>query len=267
MDRQYYDEMINSLNSLEQEQKLREKRIYLFGHCNATENLVDVLLDRDCTPAAILDNNVSKHGNRYRGVIIEPPEKILEDDQEQTFVCIAARAYAAMSAQLKRLGYKGEIRKLVDYNTYADYSLSDETMARMRKREQEGELLLNSLKEKYANTFILLCPFCALGDIYIMMSYLPAFLNKRGIEKCVIGVIGNACAQVVKLYGEYDVENIAQKDMEKTIQAALYAKDTNIFIPHQDRPYVVDLFRALYVKKISLEQIYCCGVFGLPKET
>lgn len=267
MDRQYYDEMITSLNFLEQEQNLRKKRIYLFGHCDASENLVNVLLDRGYVPIAILDNNVSKYGNRYRGVIIEPPGKILEDEQEQTLVCIAARAYAAMSAQLKCLGYKGQICRLVDYNTYADYSLSDETIVRMRKREQEGEILLNILKEKYPDTFILLCPFCALGDIYIMMSYLPVFLSKRGIKKCVIGVIGNICAQVVKLYGGYNVESFVQKDMDKTIQAALYTKDKNVFIPHQDRPYVVDLFKALYIKKIPLEQIYCCGVFGLPKET
>ena len=29
----------------------------------------------------------------------------------------------------------------------------------------------------------------------------------------------------------------------------------------------MNLSKALYIKKISLEQIYCCGVYGLPKDT
>lgn len=267
MDKEHYDEMVSALANLEQSGELSGKKIYLFGHCNATEELADLLIEKQYKPVAILDNNADKHGKNYREIIIEAPQEILSDDQEKTFVCIVARAYAAMVSQLKRLGYKGQIRKLVDYNSYADYSLSDETIKRMRVREEEGEVLLNKIKEKYPDTFIILCPFCALGDIYIMMSYLPVFLKKRSINKCVIGLIGNACAQVAKLYGNYDVEIFCQKDMDKIIQAALFQNDPDVFIPHQDRPYVVDLFKVLYKKKIPLEQIYCCGVFGLPKET
>ena len=44
-------------------------------------------------------------------------------------------------------------------------------------------------------------------------------------------------------------------------------KDENAFSAHQDRPYVVNLSKALYLKRIPLEQIYCCGVFGLPRGT
>lgn len=267
MNREYYEEMIISLEQLETEGNLESKRIYLFGHCDATENLVNLLLKKGYKPAAILDNNVNKHGKFYNGIRIEPPAKILEDRQEQTFVCIVARAYAAMDAQLKRMGYKGQIRKLVDYDSYAEYSLSNETISKMRTREAEGEIILNNLKKKYPHTFIILCPFCALGDIYIMMSYLPIFLKKRGINKCVVGVIGNACEQVVKLFGEYEVEKFCQKDMDKTIQAALFTNDFDVFIPHQDRPYVVDLYKALYIRKIPLDEMYCCGVFGMPKET
>lgn len=267
MDKDYFKEMLMSLNQLEEEKKLEKKRIYLFGHCDATENLANAFFERGYHPIAILDNNVEKQGRAYKGILIESPEKILEDDSEQTIVCIVARAYAAMSSQLRRLGYKGTIRKLVDYNTYADYSLSKDTIARMRKREQEGEILLQALKDKYQNRYILLCPFCALGDIYIMMSYLQAFLEKRRVNRCAIGVIGNSCAQVVKLFGNYEVECFAQNDMDRTIQAALYTQDNDVFIPHQDRPYVVDLYKALYVKMIPFELIYCCGVFGLSKET
>lgn len=267
MDQLHYKEMISAFDLLEREGCIQGKKIYLFGHCNATEELADLLLSKEYDPAAILDNNSSKHGNTYRGIMIESPLKIMDDDPEQTIVCIVARAYAAMAKQLKKLGYKGQIRKLVDYNSYAEYSLSDETIARMKARERRGQGVLDELGRKYPGCFQVLCPFSALGDIYLMMSYLPHFLQKRKIERCVIGVIGRACAQVVRLFGEYHVEVLSQKDMDETIQAALYTRDENVYIPHQDRPYVVDLFKALYIKRISLEQMYCCGVFGLPADT
>lgn len=281
MDKQHYEEMVSSLLELEQDDCIQGKRIYLFGHCNATEELADLLIAKNYYPVAILDNNANKHGKKYRGIRIVKPQDILKDDQEQTIVCIVARAYAAMSDQLKRLGYKGPVRKLVDYNSYADYSLSEETIARMGVRVERGKKILDSVIEKYPDYFKILCPFQALGDIYIMMSYLPYFLKEQGKKKCVICVIGSACGQVVNLYFdngngridttagtfEYVLEIFSQKDMDELTQAAIYTQDEESYIAHQDRPYVNNLFKALYIKKIPLEQIYCCGVFGLPKKT
>lgn len=182
-------------------------------------------------------------------------------------MCIAARAYASMATQLKRMGYDGRVVKLVDYNTYAEYSLAPETLVRRRQRVERGRESLFKLKEKYPGHFLILCPFCALGDIYFMMSYLPHFLKKRKKTRCVIVVIGHACSQVVRLFGDYPRETLTQREMDETVQAALYFGGEDFFIAHQDRPYVVNLSKALYVKKISLEKLYCCGVFGLPENT
>lgn len=281
MDKQHYEEMVSSLTELEDEGGIQEKRIYLFGHCNATEELVDLLLQKGYRPVAILDNNQDKHGKDYKGIIIIKPDEILKDTGEKTIVCIVARAYVAMADQLKRLGYRGQIRKLVDYNSYADYSLSEETIARMMVRAERGKRILASVIERYPDYYKILCPFQALGDIYMMMSYLPYFLKKRDKKKCLICVVGNACGKVAKLYFnngngsvntgagafEYAVEIFSQKDMDELIQAAIYTQDEESYIAHQDRPYVNNLFKALYIKKVPLEQIYCCGVFGLPKET
>ncbi len=267
MDQLHYNEMLSNLTLLTQTAGIREKRFYLFGHCNATEALADILLDQKCTVSGILDNNPAKYDTRYRGIPVKEPETVLSERTEDILICTVARAYAAMADQLKRLGYEGGLYKLVDYNSYAEYSLSEETRLRMSVRVERGMELLESLSGKYPGCFRFLCPFSALGDIYYMMSYLPYFMNKRGIKKCVIGVIGAACAQTVGLFGGYPVEVFSQKDMDETIQAALYTQDRHTFIPHQDRPYVVNLHRALYVKRIPLEKIYCCGVFGLPADT
>ena len=267
MDSSHYEEMVGNLNELLERDVIRNKKIYLFGHCNATEELADLLLERGLAVTAILDNNPAKYGRDYRAIVIVPPQDILHEKPEDTVVCIAARAYAAMKDQLRRMGYGGPIHRLVDYNSYAEYSLSEDTIAAKKRRVERGIALLQGLKGKFPDHFRILCPFSALGDIFIMMSYLPHFLDKRGIGKCVVCVVGNACAQVVQMFGAYPAEIFTQKNMDETIQAVLYTNDNNSFIAHQDRPYVVDIHRALYTKCIPLEQIYCCGVFGLPADT
>ena len=75
---------------------------------------------------------------------------------EQTVVCIVARAYAEMAEQLIRLGYGGKIYKLADYNSYAEYSLSEQIIARRRKRVEEGIHVLFP----HWGMFILQCPIC-----------------------------------------------------------------------------------------------------------
>ena len=267
MDKPHYEEMLTNMNILVQSGQLQGKEIYLFGHSNATEALADLLLDKGYKVGGILDNNRSKQGDSYNGIMILPPDEILGGEQSEKIVCIAARAYEAMVRQLRQLGYSGKIEKMVDYNSYAEYSLSENTIIKKKERLDRGILQLNRIREKYPEHFLVLCPFSALGDVFIAMSYLPAFLAVRRIENCVVCVSGGACRQVAELFGVYPVEAYAQKDLDELIQACIYMEDGNSYIAHQDRPYVVNLHRALYIKCIPLETIYKCGVFGLPRET
>ena len=269
MDRLHYEEMIFNLNKLADANLLQSKDIYLFGHCNATEELAALLLQRGFSVRAIMDNNIAKQGGVCYGIPIVAPVNILNQPLNNIVVCIAARAYEAMKEQLRDIGYQGEVYKLVDYNSYAEYSLSEDTIRRKSRRVKDGILRKQELEQKYPKCFKVLCSFSALGDIFFAMSYLTYFLEKRTIKKCVVGVIGNACAQVAELFGleNVHIETFTQKDMDELIQACLYIRDSSFFIAHQDRPYVVNLHQALYVKCIPLEQIYCCGVFGLPADT
>lgn len=281
MDRLHYEEMVSNLDKLICNHTIQNKAIYLFGHCNATEELADLLLQRGFSVKAVMDNNAEKQGGTCCGIPIVPPADILNEPLNDTVVCIVARAYAAMKEQLRKMGYQGEVQKLVDYNSYAEYSLSEDTIRRRQERVKDGILIKRRLEQKYPGCFKVLCPFSALGDIFFAMSYLPYFLEMRNVRKCVIGVIGGACAQVAELFRtdvsggrkagmlfqeQLYIEAFSQKDMDELIQACLYTRDSNSFIAHQDRPYVVNLHKALYVKCIPLEQIYRCGVFGLPED-
>ena len=241
-----------------------------------------MLLQKGYTVRAVLDNNAKKQGKTCSGVPIVVPEAVLDEPQNYTAVCIAARAFEAMKRQLREMGYQGEVYKLVDYNSYAEYSLSEDTLRRRQKRVKEGILLKRRLEQKYPGSFKVLCPFSALGDIFLAMSYLPFFLEKRNVYRCVVCVVGKSCSQVAELFQpvisdvqkdeffsrkQFYIETFSQKNMDELIQACIYTKDKGTFIAHQDRPYVIHLHKALYMKCISLEQIYCCGVFGLSADT
>lgn len=267
MEVQYYNEMVQNCEELERCGILEHKRIFLFGHCSATEKLAELLKRKGYTSAAILDNSAEKQGKVYLGIPVVPPESILSEPAESVIVCIATRFYEAMQAQLRQLGFAGNIRKLVDYNTYAEYSLSEETIERKRKRLEQGKLIVEELKRKHPGYFRVFCPFSALGDVYMCMSYLPHFLQMRNKKAYIMCVAGAACAKVVALFDNCPVEILQQKELDAAIQAELYAQDENAFIAHQDRPYVVNLSKALYSQKIPLEKIYRCGVFGLPQDT
>ena len=271
MEKILYDEMVENVNKINDEMQLSSKKIFLFGHCNATLELIDLLESKGVMATAILDNSETKQGLEHKGAIVVYPRQIGElagdNPKEDSIVLITSRFYASMLQQLRELGYEGPVRKVIDYNTYAEYSLSEDTISRMKAREKHGEQLLEELSNKYDQHFKVFCPFNALGDIYFMISYWPAFAKKRDVDSVVFCVLNHSLADVIHMFGEYPVEIYEQKELDAMIQAVIYTQDENSFIAHQDRPYVVNLTKALYIKRIPLEQIYCCGVYGLPADT
>lgn len=271
MEKILYDEMVENVNIINDEMQLSSKKIFLFGHCNATLELIDLLESKGVMTTAILDNSEAKQGQQYKGAIVVYPRQIGElagdNPAKDSIVLITSRFYASMLQQLRELGYEGPVHKVVDYNTYAEYSLSEDTISRMRAREEHGEELLKELSDKYNQYFKVFCPFNALGDIYFMISYWPAFAKKKDVDSVVFCVLNHSLADVIYMFGDYPVEIYEQKELDAMIQAVIYTQDPNSFIAHQDRPYVVNLSKALYIKKIPLEKIYCCGVYGLSVDT
>ena len=57
MDKAHYEEMVKAIDGLTAHYLLQDRKIYVFGHCNATEELADLLMKKNFTVKAILDNN------------------------------------------------------------------------------------------------------------------------------------------------------------------------------------------------------------------
>ena len=263
MDRLKYDEMSRKLNDLIECGVLSQKTLFLFGHCNATEALADLLQFHEMIVEAILDNNPSKHGLRYKGIPIISPNDFIKKCSDDAIVLIATRFFEAMNKQLKHLGFNGEVIKLVEYNTYSEYSLSFETIQNKKDRIRHGIEIIDKLKMKHPGYFRIFCPYSSLGDAYYCMCYLSAFLKKRGKDKAVVCVYTENCKDVISIFDGYKIEVLPQFDLEAAIQATIYLQDENGFIAHNDKPYVMNLTKALQIKCISFENLYKCGVFGL----
>lgn len=134
--------------------ELNNRKVYLFGHCEATLTLIDRLLSCGIKPMAILDNNKIKYGILYRDIPVKKPEAVLEEKSNPVIVLIVTRFYASMHAQLREIGFQGEIKKLVDYNTYAEYSLSETTILRKRERLSCGKNILAGLRKNIRIIFL-----------------------------------------------------------------------------------------------------------------
>lgn len=261
MDSQHYAEMKERFLQLKTAKVFERNAVFLFGHCNATEELARLFLAEGYTVEAILDNSTAKQGMSYQNIPVVAPNWIL--GRKNTVVCIVSRAYASMKEQLQNMGYSGRVYRLVEYDSFSEYSLSEETQCRMKERIHRGEISLEHRKRKYKGVFQVYCPFPALGDVVLVMSYLPHFLRRKGILRYVVLVVGNACAEVARMFGAEAVEVLTQKEMDEQVQAVIYQRDADSLIAHHDRPYVVNLWKILSVRKISFDELYRIGVFGL----
>jgi len=204
----------------------------------------------------------------YRNIPVTPPRLIQSYTYENSVVLIATRFYADMAAQLRQLGYVGEIVQVVEYNSFSEYSLSDETIKRKTERMQRGIETLKQIRERYPAEHLVICPNNALGDVYWAMSFLPAYCEKHSICKVVIVVIGNGCRQVAGMFcAENSIIMINSCEMDELVQAVIYNREVNCVIAHHDRPYTDNIIKWLDKHFLSFIDYYRYAVFGLSKGT
>jgi hypothetical protein len=229
--------------------------------------MTDHLLKHNINVRAILDNSVSKQGLSYCAIPIEPPELIKEYTVESCVVLIATRFFAEMSAQLRQLDYCGEIIQVVEYDSFTEYSLSDETLERRATRVQRGMATLGRVRAKYPAHHLVVCPNNALGDVYWAMAFLPPYCDKHGIDEIAVITIGNACREVAEIFGRTNTITLSETEMDELVQAVIFTQEEDCIIAHHDRPYTDRIIKYLNKHFLSFIDYYRCAVYGLPKGT
>lgn len=276
MEQSYYQMMLENLNQLLETGRLLGKKIVLFGHCEATERMLAVLLDYKIPVEGIADNNRAKWGIMCHNCMILPPEKLLQPRCENVEILIASRHYESIAKQLSEWGYEREIHKIVDYDTFSEFSTCEAVFTEKKERVRRGCCILRRLKEQYSDKSLLICPYNALGDVYWAISYWPSYclnrytgqsLNQEYVDKCkgstVVIVTGSGCNQVAGLFGFQNVEILEKENMDELVQAVLFTKDTQAYIAHHDRPYTDVNINLLNWYPIRFWKLYPCSVYGI----
>jgi len=256
-------DFINSFDNWVKDGFFKGRAVFLFGHCNATEKMADYLLERDVNIKAILDNSTSKHGLMYRNIPVNKPMLVKNYDGYKSVVLIASRFYDEMASQLRQIGYSSEIVKVMEYDSFTEYSLTDETFDRMTKRVHRGLKTLEKVRGQYPLEHLVICPNTALGDVYWAMSFLPAYQKKNGIDDIVVIVAGDSCRQVVDMFGGYKIITLNSKEMDELVQAIINTREDNCIIAHHDRPYTDSIIKLLDKRFISFIDYYKYAVYGL----
>lgn len=266
MEKAYQNEMKNNIDSLIKNDCLSGKAVFAFGHCNATEEMIDYLNTKGIKVDAILDNNESKHGMYYRSSPVIKPEVIRLYDASNSVVLIAARAYASMAEQLCRLNYCFGVYKVVDYNSFAEYSLSTDAFVKKKERVIRGIDTLNRIKKRHPALHLVICPNKSLGDVYWALSFLPSYCKKHNISKVVVLVIDDGCRQVAELFKIAKIVTLDVVQMDELVQAILFTREDNYIIAQHDRPYTDNIIRYLDNSFLSFVDFYRYGVYGLDKD-
>ncbi|MCL2399038.1 MAG: hypothetical protein FWC91_04735 [Defluviitaleaceae bacterium] len=286
MELRHKEEMINLLDTYIEARIFDNRAIFLFGHCNATEEMADYLLTHEIIPTAIFDNNISKQKTNYREIPIIAPESIqnyhgnvhsqhslnmhLHNDsllrKNNSIVLIATRFFSEMKAQLRRLGYDGEIIQVVEYNSFTEYSLSGKTLLDKKERVLRGTQILEQIRIKYPVHHIVVLPHDALGDIYWAMSYMQAYCDKHLINDVCIVIVGKRCRQVIELFGEHSIIVLDHKAMNELVQAIIFTCEENCIIAHHDYLYTDLIIQYLNKHFLSFIDYYRYAVYGLNKD-
>lgn len=251
--------------NLIQENKLDSHAIIIMGHCEAAERLVDLLLECCYQVEAIIDNNEGKWDTCYRNVPIQSPATKLLPYRNEVSILIVSRHYEAMASQLRAMGYGKQTYKIVDYDTYSEFSLSEATFEQKKKRVEQGIRLLEHLKEQYPDKRFAICPYNALGDVYMACKYFHAFCDRKQVseEEYVWLVVGNGCAQIPPMFGHTGVKSFKRTEMEALVQAVIFCEEERVSIFHHDRPYTNSNILISNYYPIHFEEHYRALVFGL----
>lgn len=255
-------------NLIKYQASFQGKSILLFGHCNASEVLADSLLSNNNPPVCFLDNNKTKQGTCYKNIPIVSVEKIQEFSPENSVVLIVSRFYHSMKQQLRRLSYKGDILELVEYNSFQAFSLEEDVFKEKEERVKKGCILLEKLSA--SGEHLLICPHQALGDVYWIMAYLPAYLEKHKVSSCTVVVASNPCRDVVSLFGFESVLEITvlpQKELASLVQAVIFTRAENILLAHHNYVYTDPTFSYLTERLIPFCDYYKEVILNLPAET
>ena len=271
MDKNHKIEMYKILGENLDKGTFKDKEVFVFGHCNASEHMIDFLADSKVQVKAILDNNIMKQGQYYKNISIVSPENPEIYNSEEAIVLIATRFFNDMALQLEKLGFKGQILqigKFKSYDIFSEYKVSADVINKHCEQLKQGLTLLDNLTINRGHLGLIVCPNQALGDVYWACAFLPPYCKEHNldIQEIKLAVIGMSCAEVAKIFGFENIKILNDFEMETLVQAIVYTEREDCLIAHQDLPYTDNIIKWINKHFLSFIDYYRYAVYGLDSD-
>lgn len=261
-------EMKNNLEKLYHTGTFINKFIVIFGSNEPAERMAEWLFEHEIIPAAMIDNNEKKQGLSFKGISITAPQDTLGKMHDNAAVLIASKYFNEMQQQLEAMGYQTEkhIYKIVDMTKGSSYSLTEETFTNKEKDIYLGWELYTKIREKHGeNARIFVCPFPALGDVYLVGRYLKMYCEKQQISSYVVIVTGGVFLKVLDLFDIQNAEKLSQKECDLLTQCLIFCglKECNAEILHQRFPYTTGIGILGNYKGLCFNDHFKYTIFGM----
>lgn len=261
-------EMYLELENLYNKGIFKDREVVVFGSNEPAERMADWLLAHGICIEAMIDNNEKKHGTSYNGIFVDSPGNVLGDFKEDAIILIASKYYNEMLQQLETMGYtEGKnVYQVVNMANWSTYSLTEETFSDKEKEIRDGWEIYKRIRSKYGEgTRIFVCPFPALGDVYLAGRYLETYCTRENISSYVVTVAGRVCLNVLSLFGITSTELLSKKESDLLVQSLVFCglKECNAEIFHQRFPYTVGIGALGNYKGICFNDHFKYTMFGM----
>lgn len=200
--------------------KLEEKNIYLYGDSDYSKLCLEVY--RDYSIVGIIDRDESKIGQQRDGIKIYSPDKIRNIDFSSDVVVITNRRYEDVA--LKLVSHGGTFNKdFFILNPRPDIvDWDDEDLKNYIVDELcDAEKIYCQLRESYTKEKLLLSPWKASGDIYVVGLYLDDYVMKNCPDGHKLIVTSPMAKKIALLLG-YEAELITEDEMDTMLEFIRY---------------------------------------------
>ncbi len=262
------EEMQKNLLELYEKGIFDNSYIVIFGSNEPAERIVLWLMEHNIMPEAMIDNNKMKHGMSYKGIPVESPEKILGNMHENAVVLVASKYYNEMVHQLAAMGYKEEkhIYRVVNMAKGSTSSVTEATFLEKENEICKGWEIYKKITAKYSQgTKLFICPFPALGDVYLVGKYLDLYCKRKNINSYVVIVASNACLEVLSMFGINQAEKLSKEEGDSLVQSLIFTglEECNAEILHHRFPYTAGTGMLGNYKNLCFASHYKYSIFGM----
>lgn len=270
MNSEYLKTLYHRLDQLLERNFFKNRYIAVFGANTPGDKMIKYLQDHGVTVNVILDNNILNSGKKMLGVPVCTPDKALNEYKKNLLVFITSRHFNSMKKQLEDMGYIENVHifKMLDMNTGVNLGTEEEKFRANMEKLKEAAELYKKLINKDWNPLVFLCPLNAIGDLYLVSSYLKAYVLKENIKDYVMVVIGGACKKIAGLFSIQNVITITQQEMDLLVLLCQFlGRESKMKILQPYWLYYNILNSLEGYKNISFNDFIKYCIFDLPENT